>query len=348
MKEIFIISNDKFYVKKKDFFNSNKNTFTIINCFKKLKKIYLFARTSKNKGLFRRKMSNTELIGVNRIFEFKERIRKQKTLIISLTPYNFFIAYIFTLIGVRKKNLFLFLRSDGYQEYTIKYGKLGGLIYNMMLGFIKNKLNIITCSTSINKKIKSRLVYLSEISNKWLHYRKKNIKKINFTNKIRLLYLGRFRKEKGFQDLINLFNNLRIDCSLTIVGNDFKFLKKKNYPKNPNIKIFGQVSSEKKLIKFYDNSDIFILPSYTEAYPQVILESFSRLRPVIIFKEIIFLKNIFKKGLFWCYRNPSSLRKTIKKIINEYEKIQIQIYKDKLYTFNDFKTQLINILIKKK
>ena len=41
MNEIFIISNDRFYVQKKEFFNSNKNTFTIINCFKKLKKIYL-------------------------------------------------------------------------------------------------------------------------------------------------------------------------------------------------------------------------------------------------------------------------------------------------------------------
>ena len=51
-------------------------------------------------------MSNAELIGVNRIFEFKEIIRKQKTFIISLTPYNFFIAYIFTLIGVRKKIYF--------------------------------------------------------------------------------------------------------------------------------------------------------------------------------------------------------------------------------------------------
>ena len=44
---------------------------------------------------------------------------------------------------------------------------------------------------------------------------------------------------------------------------------------------------------------------------------------------------------------PFEFKKNHKKIINDYEKIQIQIYKDKLYTFNDFKTQLINILIKK-
>ena len=49
MDEIFIISNDRFHVNKKNFFNSNKNTFTIIKLFQKLKKIYLIARTSRQR-----------------------------------------------------------------------------------------------------------------------------------------------------------------------------------------------------------------------------------------------------------------------------------------------------------
>ena len=32
MSEVFIVSNDRFYKEKNNFFNSNKNTFTIINC----------------------------------------------------------------------------------------------------------------------------------------------------------------------------------------------------------------------------------------------------------------------------------------------------------------------------
>ncbi len=247
---------------------------------------------------------------------------------------------------IKKKNLFLFLRSDGYEEYSIKFGKLGGFLYHAMLSFIKIRFNIITCSTSIKGIVNSKLVYPSEITGKWLINRKQKIKKIDPKRKIKLLYLGRIRKEKGFHDLIEIFNNLKIDCNLTIVGNDFKYLKKKDYPKNSKIKIFGQVSSEKNLIKFYDSSDIFILPSYTEAFPQVILESFSRLKPVIIFKEIIFLKNIFKHGLFCCYRNQISLEKTIKKIINNYEKTQISIYENKLYSFKDFQIQMNNILNK--
>ena len=347
MDEIFIISNDRFHVNKKNFFNSNKNTFTIISCFKKLKKIYLIARTSRQREKFRNKISNLKLVNISQIYRLREKIKEKKTLMISLTPYNFLVACIFIFMGVKKSNLFLFLRSDGYKEYSIKYGKLGGFFYYVMLSLVKKRFNIFTCSASIKGVANSRIIYPSEITKRWLINRKKKIKKINSKNPIKLLYLGRLRKEKGFIDLIKIFNNLKINCNLTIVGNDFEFLKKKNYPKNSNIKIFGQVSSEKKLIKFYDNSDIFILPSYTEAYPQVILESLARLKPVIIFEEISFLKSKFRHGLFCCYRNHLSLEKTIKKIIDNYGEIQISIYENKLYLLKDFQIQMNNILNKK-
>ena len=62
MSEIFIVSNDKFFLDKKNFFNSNKNTFTIINCFKKLRKVYLIARKSAIRLKFKNKINNIELL----------------------------------------------------------------------------------------------------------------------------------------------------------------------------------------------------------------------------------------------------------------------------------------------
>ena len=56
-----------------------------------------------------------------------------------------------------KKNLFLFLRSDGYEEYSIKFGKLGVFYHSMLNDQIR--FNIITCSTSIKGIVNSRLVY---------------------------------------------------------------------------------------------------------------------------------------------------------------------------------------------
>ena len=347
MSEIFVVSNDKFFFQKNEFFNSNKNTFTIINCFKKLKKVYLIARTSREKLKFKNKIGNTKIINLFKIFQIQNQIKRRKILIISLTPYNFLISYILIILGVNKKNIFLFLRSDGFYEYSIKFGIIGKFIYGIMLNLLKKRLNILSCSASLTGVHKSKLVYPSEITNEWLINRKIQNKKKDFSKKIRLLYLGRLRKEKGYDDLVELFNQLKIKSSLTLVGNDFKYLEKKHYPRNPNIKIFGQVSSLKGLIKHYNNTDIFILPSYSEAFPQVILESFSRLKPVIVFNEIRFLKNMFSHGLFNCERNIDSFEKTIKRIINDYKYIQLNILKNKIHSLKDFQIQMNNIIKKK-
>ena len=173
MNEIFIISNDRFYFKKKEFFNSNKNTFTIIDCFKKYKKVNLIARTSKQKLNFKKKIGNVEIINFSKIFKIKNKIKKKKILIISLTPYNFLICCILSIMGVSKKNMYLFLRSDGFKEYSFKFGKVGEFIYSIMLNFIKKKSIILTCSTSFIGINKSKLIYPSEITDKWLVNRKK-------------------------------------------------------------------------------------------------------------------------------------------------------------------------------
>tara|TARA_B100001057_G_scaffold453323_1_gene498051 strand:- start:2020 stop:3066 length:1047 start_codon:yes stop_codon:yes gene_type:complete len=346
MKEIFIVSNDKFYTNKKDFFNSNKNTFTWINCFEKLSKIYLIARISKKKLSFKSRIRKIKLLTFFDLFSFKEQIRAKKILIISLTPFSFLIGCFLLILGAKKNNIFLWLVSDGLKEYSIKYGFIGKMFYETMLFFLKKRVSIITCSVSLKNKYKAKLVLPSEITSIWFKNRKSLFKKRDKKKRIDLLYLGRVRKEKGYENLINLFDNIKLKSSLSIVGNDFKYLKKRNYPINPNIKIFGQVSSETKVINFYDKSDIFILPSYSEAYPQVILESFSRLKPVIMFREINFLKKVFPKGLFCCDRNSESLEKTIKNIIFNYKKVQLEIYKSKLHTLKDFKLQMFNVLKK--
>ena len=74
--------------------------------------------------------------------------------------------------------------------------------------------------------------------------------------------------------------------------------------KNLDLKISGQIVRDKELIKCYDNCDIIILPSYVEAYPQVILESLSRLKPIIIFNEIQYLKKTFP--IFINFFSPGS------------------------------------------
>ena len=343
MSEVFIVSNDRFYKEKNNFYNSNKNTFTIINCFRKFKKVNLIGRNSKEKLRFKEKFYNTKITNISNLFEKKKEIKSKKILIISLSPYNFFISCLLLILGANKKNMYLFLRSDGYEEYKIKLGIVGYFFYGLMLGILKKRLNILSCSKSLTGIDNPKLVFPSEITNKWLSNRKKQIKKSIKNKKVKLLYLGRFRKEKGYESLINLFNELKIKADLTMVGNDFKYLKKNQYPKNRNIKIYGQVSSTQELIKFYNDTDIFILPSYVEAYPQVILESLSRLKPIIVFNEIEYLKKTFSFGLINCERNINDFEKTLKKIIYKYNSIQMEILKKEVYSLKNFELNMRKI-----
>ena len=71
------------------------------------------------------------------------------------------------------------------------------------------------------------------------------------------------------------------------------------------------------------------MPSFTEGSPKVILESLSRLRPVIVFREIKHVKSKFK-GVFITNRNTKDLKKTIIYILKNYKKIQLEMKNNKI------------------
>ena len=73
------------------------------------------------------------------------------------------------------------------------------------------------------------------------------------------------------------------DFFLTIVGAE-KNKAKSIFQRNVNV--LEIESNEKNLIKYYDDHNIFILPSFTEGHPMALIESLARMRPVIIFDEV--------------------------------------------------------------
>ena len=102
-------------------------------------------------------------------------------------------------------------------------------------------------------------------------------------------------------------------------------------------------SDTSALIKIYDNHNILILPSFTEAHPKVVDESLARKRPVIIFEE---LRNKIQNryGVFVSERNVSSLSQTIKLIMDDYSNIQENMKKNILPTKKEFIEQMTRIL----
>ena len=112
-----------------------------------------------------------------------------------------------------------------------------------------------------------------------------------------------------------------------------------------NIQFVKIVNDQDKLINLYDEHKMFILPSFTEGQPMALLESLSRLRPVIIFNEIDHVIQS-RAGIFISNRNHEGLKKTIRHIDENYENIQELMKKNKLPTFDNFIDNLSEIILK--
>ena len=333
-KKLTIINKEKIFEKDNSFYCDNVDLKTIPEGLNKNFKISVIARKSNIKKFHKINLENIEL--TSNIFTFLFSIFKTfkdkdiNYLLISITPHTFF-AYL--LLFIFKKKTFVYLRSNGYEEYKAILGFIGPMIYYIMYTLVTFKSNIISCQKRLVKNKSYNLVFPSELDINWL----KNITK-PLLDKPRLLYVGRIKVEKGVFSLFKIFNEMTTDVELSIVGNteDLKTNNKK-------INLFGFEHNVSVMIKTYDNHNITILPSFTEAHPKVVDESLARGRPVIIFEEINhIIQNRY--GMFVAKRNAKSLSQTIEFIMENYINIQESMKKNKLPTRKEFIEQMTQLL----
>tara|TARA_A100001011_G_scaffold34199_1_gene32625 strand:+ start:507 stop:1538 length:1032 start_codon:yes stop_codon:yes gene_type:complete len=328
--KLFIISNESIFHSNNSFFCDNLDMKSTPEGLKKNFDINLFARSSKKQ---RSHLINIEKIKTyTNILTFLFSIFKtfneknSKYLIVSISPYTFITCI---LLSIFRKKPIIFLRSDGYKEYRSKLGFIGSIIFHCMF-FVVSKISyFISCGEQALRGQKGLVIFPSQLSDKWFL----NKKDVDLRN-IKLLYVGRIRIEKGVFFLLKIMKEINEDITLSVVGME-KFSEINNKNKQKNINIYQIETSEEKLIKYYDEHNIFVLPSYTEGYPMVVLESLARLRPVIIFEEI---KHIIgdKKGIFISERNSKSFLEKINYIKNNYHQIQEDMKKNSLPSKKDY------------
>jgi len=326
-KKLFIFSNESVFSQEEKFYCDNLDLKSTPEGLNKKFEVNLFARNSNKKRVHEIKIKKIKIF--NNFFSYilsvirATKDKDSKYLIISISPYTFMISLFLKFSG---KKPIVYLRSDGYGEYKAILGKVGPIIYHFMFLIVASISNLISCREYILKGKKGKVVYPSQLDSIWLKT-PKNVEVKNF----KLLYVGRIRVEKGIYFLANLIKNKR-DISLTIVGAE----KGTSYNLNQsNVKILPNENNKSKLIKYYDDHDIFILPSFTEGHPMALLEALARRRPVIIFNEI---KHVIgdKKGIFIAKRNFINFFGTLNNVKKNFKRIQKDMKKNKLPTNKEF------------
>ena len=334
-KKLFIFSNESIYTNDNKFYCDNIDLKSTPEGLNRKFEVNLFGRKSPKQRSHEIKIKKIKVF--NNIFSYLSEVKDatknkdSKFLIISISPYTFLISLFIKILGQKP---IVYLRSDGYGEYKAILGKIGALIYHLMFTATAVVSNLISCREYILKGKKGKIINPSQLDSVWLR-QPKNTEVKNF----KLLYVGRLRVEKGIFALSELIRNKR-DIFLTIIGAE----KNNSYKINQsNIKVLPTQNNKSKLIKHYDEHNIFILPSFTEGHPMVLLEALARRRPVIIFDEI---KHVIgdKKGIFVSKRNFLSFLSTLNTIKKNYKKIQKDMKKNKLPTNKEFIDKFIKYI----
>jgi glycosyltransferase involved in cell wall biosynthesis len=334
---LIIISNEKCCKEDRKIFCQNLEMKLLAEDLDKYFNTKLILRSSKIEPVHEIKNSNI-FISSNILFFLKNVLfsvfkNKTKYFIISITPYT---SLSFLILFLFRKKVFLYLRSDGKKEISLILGNNFKIIYKIIENWMSRYCELVIVNNEIIKNRRYHLVSPSSIDEDWF----KNISTPTF-EKIKLLYVGRIKVEKGIYSLINIFDKVvtnKRDIILTLIGHGEKL---KNL--NSKIKLLSPISEKINLIRKYDEHNIVILPSFTEGHPRVLVESLVRKRPVIIFDDIIHVKQNYN-GVYVSKREPNDLIKIVDYIISNYSKIQKEMEKNDCPTKEQFILQLKKII----
>jgi glycosyltransferase involved in cell wall biosynthesis len=335
MKDLIIINNEKIFKENNNFYCDNAALKFLpegLNYYYQVKYIVRSSNKKKEQKIDLENIKASSNIIKFIYFVFKTfKIPNATYLLISITPYTFF-SFLFLFL-FRKKRIFVYLFSSGHEEYKHILGNWSVWIFDLMYRIITSNSKVLVCHERLYNKKKSHLVHVSRLDEEWLQDHKEVL-----LDKIRLLYVGRISAEKGIFNFIKMFDEIKTKFEFSIVGN----LKKYKLSNN-SINLINYVFDTKKLINIYDRNNITILPSYTEGSPNVVNESLSRKRPVIIFEDIDYIIKD-KKGIFVSKRDPKSFSETAKNIIDNYGDIQKEMEKNVLPTKKNMIKQISDII----
>jgi glycosyltransferase involved in cell wall biosynthesis len=294
MKKIILVANrtNSFWFFRKEI---------IKQLIKKKYKVILVA----NKDEYLKKFKNYDI----KFYEFKDNVNSFNP--VNIIKLYFFLVYItlkhkpkiiqsytivpnlvcpFLKLFNRKIKIFCMITGMGY---VLSSGSkillyFSSFLYKISLFFCdhliftnKSNLNFFIQNKLYNKSYS--LIPASGVNKKkYFEFKKKSKSKF-----FKILFVGRLIKSKGIFDLFSIFEKLNIkNKKLIIIG-------KKDIYSPEGIEINKLLNTKKNIThikesgnlnKYYNNSDIFLFPSYSEGMPTVVMEAFCCGLPCFTYK----------------------------------------------------------------
>ena len=309
---------------------------------------------SNGSNKFNKKLPRLEKIGKYRInrthvwFSFKlffvnssmsKQIEKDKPDIIhtiGLRSYQSIVAWRTS----KKLKIPLIISDQGgltTHPFFNESGLLLKILYRVQNYFIKKIIKHATTISVANEYEKAIFLDLDKKSKVQIIRNGVNLEtlvsKVNFKEKYKInskfiLFVGRFSKSKGIENLINALNIIKnekiiSDVRLVIMGVNFGFEQKmeeliERFDLSEKIMIIKNPPRE-DVISAYGESEFLILPSQWELSPLVPLESFAFKKPVISTRShgIPFTVQDDKTGILVEPENSEELSKAIIKLLQD-------------------------------
>ena len=179
-------------------------------------------------------------------------------------------------------------------------------------------------------------------------------------NNKKLISVGRLSKEKGYLDLLKMFNVLNgydEEYTLDIIGDGYEKNELKEYIKQNHLsnKVHLHGFQKREYIdKLLSESTLYLMGSYTESFGIVLIEAMAYGLPCIAFSSAEGAREIIvngKNGYLVENRNRVIMAKKIESLIKNKTKLK-ELSKNaketaKLYTTDKIKEQWIELLEKK-
>ncbi len=190
---------------------------------------------------------------------------------------SFFRKLLFVAIAkVLKHKSIVHLHGSEFKDY---YANSGSLRKKLIIWLIKSVDEFVVLSDSWQEFILSIADRKTLVINNYV-----DIEKIDLKRKAnQILFLGAFIQRKGIYDLIKAVSKLPDDCHLHICGageNEEVQQLTDQLAMNTSITNHGWVNAEQKT-QLLSECSVFILPSYNEGLPMVIIEAMACEIPII-------------------------------------------------------------------